>query len=105
MDTLASVTPGDPCATAADCPNGYCHAGTCHFAVGPDCSNDQDCGQNGVCVASLCRWTALPIDPYPLAKGGERYARLQARLHSSIDRTVAPVVYQWRMEYECGQSE
>jgi hypothetical protein len=105
LETLASVTPGVACSLDSDCAMGFCQAGQCQHPVGPACSQDADCGSNGECVANLCRWTALPIDPYPLAKSGQRYVRLAAELHSSADGESAPTVYQWRMEYECGQSE
>jgi hypothetical protein len=108
LQTLARVTSGGSCTVDGDCTNGFCQAGTCQFAEGPDCTDDSECGKDGVCaVGGKCAWTSLPIDPQAVfgSPSSGRWMRVQANLHSSTDQTTAPILHTWRVEYDCKVSE
>jgi hypothetical protein len=106
---VASVHSGAPCITNAECADGYCDAsGVCHFVEGPLCTEDVQCGAGGRCVtgptASTCRWSQTPV---PLAAAllpgmqGLGAARVRMTMLASPDKTLAPTVNRFDLEYTC----
>jgi len=105
--TLATVTGGGACTADSDCPDGFCASNVCQFAIGPDCEDDNACGQNGVCRDGSCRFTSLPIDPAPALtrEGDQSYLRVAVEMFASGDQQRAPIVYDWQVDYDCRAAE
>lgn len=107
--TAGVVQSGGACANDLDCENGYCDAsGVCHYVTGPACNNSTDCGTNGVCITGTCLWTDNPIDIKPaLAQGIQGKDRMKVRvvLQSNANRSQAPTIHDWRLDYLCTPQE
>jgi hypothetical protein len=102
-------TNGATCNDDSQCPSGYCGTAEgnkrlCHNVSGPACESDAECGANGYCSPSKqCVWTknTIPLTPAIQGMNGKRLARLEARLFSNEDRTLAPVLHTYNLEYLC----
>ena len=110
--TAGTVQSGGACANNADCENGYCDPapgpGVCHYVTGPSCATTSDCGTNGVCVSNTCLWTGNPMSIKPaLALGLQGKDRMKVRvvLQSNANRSQAPTIHDWRMDYLCAAQE
>lgn len=107
--SAAEVRPGVKCTMQSQCSGGYCDAsGDCHFPTGPACVESLDCGRNGVCSDDKCTWTTGPsIDLKPLAVSlqGRPKARIRAVLYANPERTQAPIIRNWSLDYVCAQQE
>ncbi len=109
LETAAEVRPGMNCSGQSECSDGYCDAsGKCHFPTGPACVESLDCGRNGVCSNGKCAWTVGPsIDLKPLAVAlqGRPKARIRMMLYANPERTQAPTIRNWSLDYVCSQQE
>jgi hypothetical protein len=109
FQSAALVQPGGACVIPEDCPNGYCDdSGVCHYAQGPACNQDADCGVDGACVSGACFWTDSVIDLKPaLARGlqGRKLMRVRVVLSSNANRSRAPTIHDWRLNYYCTAQE
>jgi hypothetical protein len=80
----------------------------CEFAIGPACSNDTDCGVNGLCVDDACMWSDNPVDVKPAllrSLQGKAHARVQVVMMSNSTHTRAPTVNDWGLKYTCTPQE
>lgn len=111
---VVTLSPGGACATTADCGGtGYCDvSNVCHEVVGATCGDDTDCGVGGICLdlgsAKVCTSAQPSIDLKPAAREdmqGRRFARVRARLVPSADRTQAPTLLRWTLDYSCAPTE
>jgi hypothetical protein len=106
---IATITRGAPCVEQNDCgSDGYCDpSGFCHRVVGVACDNDEQCGTFGTCAAgdngSTCTYARNAIDLRQSAAQihGRPRARVRARLSASSDRTQAPTLLRWTLDYTC----
>ncbi|MFT3927544.1 MAG: hypothetical protein QM778_33740 [Myxococcales bacterium] len=105
----ARVDSGGTCQDSVECPNGYCDtAGICEYPRGPACTAKSDCGVNGNCIANQCIWTANPIDLNPAVMNGFNglsKMRVQVRLNANGDRSKAPAITDFRLNYVCAPGE
>jgi hypothetical protein len=104
--SVANVLPGIACTNSSQCIDGYCASGTCHHVTAPanTCVSASDCGVNGVCIDKACVWTGNPISMMPsLARGlnGKSAMRMKITLNANPDRTEAPSVQDFRLQYVC----
>jgi hypothetical protein len=104
---------GASCSAADDCgAAGYCDvSGVCHRVTGPSCMLDEDCGVRGTCVAtgagSVCSSARNAIDLKPAAIGlqGRQRALVRVGLYANTDRTQAPTIRNWQLDYTCAPQE
>jgi hypothetical protein len=110
---VASVTRGSACVEQAECgTDGYCSpSGFCHRVVGVACENDEQCGTFGSCQSlggtNTCTYARNMVNLLQSTaqmRGWPR-ARVRARMSASSDRTQAPTLLRWTLDYSCAPLE
>jgi hypothetical protein len=113
FNEVATVTRGAPCVEQNDCgADGYCDPSNfCHRVLGLACQNDAQCGAFGTCTnvenASICTYRRNAVDLRESAAQvhGRPHVRVRARLSANPDRTQAPTLLRWTLDYSCSPLE
>ncbi len=87
----------------------YCSAvGKCEtFRTAVPCTTNLDCGSSGACInvsgTQRCQATSYPIDVSGAldSQQGFPLMRVDINMNSSSDRSKAPTVYDWALDYYC----
>jgi hypothetical protein len=110
---VATIRRGAPCREQNDCGReGYCDpSGFCHVVRGAACESDEQCGTFGSCTvvdtSSRCSYARNAVDLRQSAAqaSGLPRARVRARLSANADRTQAPTLLRWTVDYSCAPLE
>lgn len=108
--TLAGeVRTAGPCDESADCARGTCSTdGVCQYVIGPPCDADSACGSGGECLNRRCEWVDAPIDVRAALGPGQQgrdFVRVRTTLLANEDRSAAPILFTWRLDYTCSAQE
>jgi hypothetical protein len=104
---IATVTRGGPCDEQNDCgTEGYCDpSGFCQRVRGLPCEDDAQCGTFGTCSPTdrICTYARNAVDLRQSAAqaAGRSRTRVRARLSANADRTQAPTLLRWTIDYVC----
>jgi hypothetical protein len=110
---VATVRRGGACVEQNDCgSDGYCDpSGFCNRVQGIACEVDEECGTFGTCAGTdsgrFCTYARNTID---LQQSGAQVrgrprVRVRARLSANSDRTQAPTLLRWTLDYSCAPLE
>lgn len=105
---VATITHGaTSCDEQNDCgSDGYCDpSGFCQRVRGAACESDMQCGTFGTCSMAdrVCSYARNMVDLRQSAAqvAGRPHARVRARLSANADRTQAPTLLRWTIDYVC----